>query len=185
MSACQRPEELHERVMARVDELTAIVQQRIPGFARPNVGYFTGRAAAGLAYFQQHRIELHRELLRENVEDMIHDTIAHEMAHLVCYALAALRRIPGNGRGHGRHWQGVMRGYFGIEPSRTHSYDMTNAGVKRQHRWLYTCGCPGREIHLSTVRHNKAQHRVRMGGTSGFRCRVCRAPIEFAEQRVS
>lgn len=180
MSACQRPEELHGRVMARLDELMLVVSARLPGFTRPAVGYFTKRAAAGLAYYHAHRIELHRELLRENAEDMIHDTIAHELAHLVTFALASRRMIPGTGRGHGCHWQGVMRTWFGIVPKRTHSYDMTNAGVKRQRRWVYGCAYD-HTLTMTTTRHNKAQRtaRARADGTCGYLCARCHTPITF------
>lgn len=178
MAAVQRPEELHPRVMERVAELTAIVRQRMPAFLQPTVGYYEGRAAAGLAYYRTHRIEFHRTLLRENVEEFLREVVAHEMAHVTCYALAAQRRIPGNGRGHGRHWQGVMRVWFGIEPRRTHNYDMQNAGAKRQHRWRAECGCADGCV-VTTARRNKMLRGV------GYRCRKCAQTLAFPEERIA
>lgn len=179
MSAVQRPEELHGRVEARVTELTEIVRARLHGFPMPAIGYFDSRAAAGLAYYHAFRIELNATLLREHTADMLHDTIAHEMAHLACYYAAnRLRVIPGTGRGHGRHWQGIMRSYFGIEPRRTHNYDLSTVRVKRQHRWRAECGCEGGCI-LTTARRNK----MLRGAT--YRCAKCKQRLAFPDERVS
>jgi SprT protein len=179
MAAVQRPEELHPRVMARVEELCAIVRQRLPNFLTPAVGYFDKKGCAGMAYYGSHRIELHREVLRAHTDETLRDTVAHEVAHLATYALGAAGRIPMSAaRGHGRHWRGVMRVWFGIEPKRTTTTGVEVCGARRQHVWLATCGCPT-GCRVRTVVKNK------MARGASYRCGRCKQRLAFPDQRVS
>jgi SprT protein len=125
-------------------------------------------------------------MLRENFPEFLREVIPHELAHLACYRLAALRRIPGNGSGHGRHWQGVMRTWFNVEPERTHKYDCTNSGAKRQRRWVYTCSA-GHSLKLTTTRHRKAQRVLaqRGDGSCGYLCGHCRNRVTFTGEQAS
>ena len=165
MSALQA---IKARVAARVAELTAIAQDRYPDFPAPLVAYFDGRRAAGLASPSAHRVSFNTTLLRENVASMLTETVAHEVAHLVvAHAFKQARKRP---RPHGREWQYVMRTLFGVEPARTHCYDMSNCNVRRQRRWIYRCDC--REHAITTVLHKKIA-----SGRSTYRCACCKGQL--------
>lgn len=185
MSRVQRPEELHPQVLARVRELTAKVQQRVPEFCLPSVYYFDGRAAAGLAHLRENTIGINRTLLLENAADMLDDTVPHEVAHLAVYALYVRARLPRNASptGHGRHWQGVMRAWFGFEPKRLHSYSTANCNVKRQRRWTYSCSCKRHEV--TTALHNKMQRYLLLCGRTGRACAICRAPLTYITKEAA
>lgn len=178
----QRPEELHPQVLARVRELTAKVQQRVPEFALPALYYFDKRSAAGLAHLREHRVGLNRTLLVENATDMLHETVAHEVAHLAVYALYERGELPRGARptGHGRDWRGVMRAWFGVEPSRTHTYSTANCGVRRQRRWAWSCECKTHEV--PTALHNKMARNLSLFGRPGRICLRCRAPLTYRHE---
>ncbi len=110
-------------------------------------------------------VRYHPVLLEENGEQFLARTVPHEAAHVV------VRAVWGNkARAHGREWRSVMR-FFGVEDvARCHSYDVSNAGVRRQRRHTYRCQC--QEHQLTTVRHNKVQR-----GKSTYSCAQCRQPL--------
>ena len=171
-----------DAVDARIAECVTALRAT-PGFACfPDVRryFYTGSSAAGTAHCGQDMIGLHATLLTENLQSMLRETVPHEIAHLAAFWYwqqdIYMRRCP---KGHGREWQRIMRGVFGVEPERTHNYSMANVKVRRQARWAFGCGCPGRVHNVPTVRKNKYLSRPGM-----FICRRCRTPLTFIGQLV-
>ncbi len=160
---------LRDAVSRRVSELTRMAQE-LCEYPRPRVEYVRNGASAGRAHYDRNTIVLHETLLEENPDDMLEHTVGHEVAHLVAFRIAHHK-----GCGHGRIWKSVMA-HFGLPANRTHGYDLSNAKVRRQRRWIYTCPC---DTHfLTTVRHNRSQE-YRKRGIELYRCRKCHKSLTF------
>jgi len=110
-------------------------------------------------------------LLVQNEDDFIAKTVPHEVAHCIDAATGrdnnASVRIDRYGRIrrakrsiHGPSWQFIMR-LFGADPSRTHTYDTTNAQVRVKNKFEYHCQCCGNSVFVSSVIHNKVQRGAR------------------------
>lgn len=168
--------DLHDRIDARLDYLMSVVHAW-PGcttFPRPEVYYYNRGTAAGKAHFgtSPGRIGIHETFLQENPDDMVHDTVAHEVAHLVVFWKWQCEPLSqSHPRAHGREWQQVMR-RFGIEPKRTHRYDMSNVARRRVRYWVYSCRCRSHKV--STVTHNRIQKNP-----GAYRCGSCLQLINF------
>ena len=103
---------------------------------------------------------------RNPLDAFLAQTVPHEVAHVVC-----LQVYP-DARGHGREWQRIMRVVMGRPAARCHRY---TSGAEHSYR----CGCEGREVYLSTVRHN----RVRRG--TAYSCRLCGEILIPVEPRAA
>ncbi|MDZ7827027.1 MAG: SprT-like domain-containing protein [Gammaproteobacteria bacterium] len=167
--------ELDRAIRARLAELLAHTRERLSAgghgaLPEPRLDDFDHRLDAGRALPPADRrsggvIELNRVYLRSHFDDMIEQTLPHELAHLIVMHLHPRRRL----RPHGPEWQTVMRDWFGVEPERTHRFDVEDVPARRQRRWRWRCDC--REHELSTVRHNRALRGTR------YLCRECRQPL--------
>ncbi len=152
-------------------------------FAMPTVIYRKRGTVGGTANDARYEIDLNPILLMENLDVFIDRTVVHEFAHLVDGIMnphtretRIVRTRRGLGRSkrdiHGATWKNIMR-LFGAEPSRCHSYDVTNARVKnkapRDHKWV--CGCGRGEINLTAKKHARmmelASNGVLRDGTFG------------------
>jgi SprT protein len=171
--------ELERAVRVRLAHLLERTRERLAAgghrlLPEPGLAYFEHRLDAGRALPPEDRrgggvIELNRVYLRSHFRDMLEQTLPHELAHLVVMHLHPRRRV----RPHGPQWQAVMRDWFGVEPERTHRFDVEDVPARRQRRWRWRCDC--REHDLSTVRHNRALRGTR------YLCRECRQPLVRAE----
>jgi SprT protein len=158
---------LRERIHARVAELLGRAMALYPALQRrplaPEIAFDLRGQAAGQASWRPGKPPLLRfnlVIARHYRDDFVTDTVAHEVAHLVT------RRCHPHARPHGSEWKTVMR-HFGIAtPQRCHDYRSGSDAVRRQRRWLYTCGC--RTHALSTTRHWRVQSQL-----SVYRCRQC------------
>ncbi len=130
----------------------------------PTLEFYRGRTDAGRAHQREQRIEINLDLLERYPDAMLGETIAHELAHLLVFRLFGRRA-----RAHGTEWQAMMREWFGVEPQRTHNFDLQGLQVRRQQRHLYHCGC--REHRMSTVRHRRALRGV------DYRCVACQGRL--------
>lgn len=155
------------------DRLTELLDKLGPDVRRPRVTYYNNKLAAGRAVPLKNEIQLNAVLLAENQEDMLHETVAHELAHLYVYHRVQAGAMPRSAirRPHGREWQGVMRYKLGVEPSRTHAYDVGNVKARRQRRWKTKCAC--QVIEITTARKNKMLRGAQ------YRCRACKVRIEL------
>jgi SprT protein len=186
MSPRRRPDipdpELDRAVRARHAALLEQTRARLAAgghrdLPEPRLDYFDHRLDAGRALAPDDRrsggvIELNLVYLRSHFRDMIEQTLPHELAHLVVMHLHPRQRV----RPHGPQWQAVMRDWFGVEPERTHRFDVQDVRTRRQRRWRYRCDC--REHELSTVRHNRARRGTR------YLCRECRQPLVAVDVRA-
>lgn len=160
------PQDLRAVAQARLQALWQLAEPRL-GRRRqppPTLAFYRGRTDAGRAHQREQRIEINEDLLERYPDAMLAETIAHELAHLLVYRLFGRRA-----RAHGVEWQSLMRDWFGVEPQRTHNFDLAGLGVRRQQRHRYHCGC--REHELSSVRHHRALRGV------DYRCVACQGRL--------
>ncbi|KWU23445.1 SprT-like domain-containing protein [Burkholderia cenocepacia] len=124
---------------------------------------------AGQAYYTQNHVRLNAILLVENFDGFLHRTIPHEVAHLVAHAKY------GDGiSAHGDEWQRVMRA-FGLEPSRCHSFDTSNAAVASV---LYRHQCACKTFNLSARKHAA-------GLLGNLSCKACKHTLQYTgEARI-
>ena len=106
----------------------------------------------------------------ENVDDYIWRTVAHEYAHLVDHVVhpenfqtRVVYTRSGRPRRskrdvHGPTWQNIMR-LFDAPVSRCHTYDVTNAQVRKKPVHIYICKC-GDKMELGPTRHKRHQAMV-------------------------
>lgn len=162
-------------------------------FAYPVVLYTKRGTTAGTAHTTNWEVNFNAVLLMENTADFLARTVPHEMAHLIDYQLhpenfESRLTVTRSGRYkrskrsvHGPTWQNIMRA-IGADPSRCHSYDVSNAKVKKRtgakHVWKCKCGQESGTMKIGAVRHKKQlaangghywmrQHK-RCGGYSYF-----------------
>jgi SprT protein len=139
----------------------------------PVVNYDVRGTCAGKAWVTKNIIGFNSILLTENVEQFLKRTVVHEMAHVIAY-----KRY--GSRGHDNAWKNVMI-RLGADPSRCHSYDVSNARVKNANAPTYTYKCACHEREVTQTRHNK----ILKG--ANYTCRSCRQRITFVsktEQKV-
>lgn len=152
--------EMKEKVNAKIRECIAIANKRYNiDMKFPTVVYQQRGTTAGTANYRTWTIDINPVLLVENFEDMLADTVPHETAHLITEMVYphAHRRTYGQKRSpHGTEWQSVMR-VLGCEPSRTHSYDTTNAKVRTKASYDYKCNCCGAVLKMGPKRHATEQ----------------------------
>lgn len=125
----------------------------------PTVVYHKRGTTAGTANYRTWTIDINPILLVENFDDMLDDTVPHEMAHLITdmvYPHAHKRTFGQKRSPHGSEWQSVMR-VLGVEPSRTHNYDTTNAKVRTKASYDYKCNCCGAVLKMGPKRHATEQ----------------------------
>lgn len=153
---------LQTQAYKRVHELLAQARELYPNANIPTVAVrFTVRGTcAGKANYMHRYVNFNPVLLEENGQAFIDRTVVHEVAHIVT---DAVHWRPT--RAHGKEWRSVMRKLGVSEPTRCHSYDVSNARVRTVRRFTYKCGCASHE--LTTVRHNKILRGY------GYTCQNC------------
>ena len=164
---------MKQRVEAKLRECIATAERRYNTQIRfPNIRYDLRGTTAGTATYGTWTVNFNAVLLAENFEAMLADTVPHEMAHLITDQVypEAHRRTGEMTRTrngvwrrskrspHGEEWKSVMR-VLGCEPSRTHSFDTTNARVRERTSYAYKCNCCGAELQMGPKRHAKEQRQ--------------------------
>jgi SprT protein len=149
-------------------------------FEFPYITYDVRGRVAGTACSETNTIDLNPILLNENQDVFIERTVVHELAHLIDAEMHPHTRETRRGRTkrslHGRTWKWVMIA-LGADPSRCHSYDISNAAVKTKHKYHYVCSfCKG-DMYFGPVKHKKQQ-----SGEANYGHRRCNfAPIEYLQ----
>lgn len=164
--------ELALRLQAAVLQRYAQAEQYyLKSFPRPEIRTDLRGRSAGMAVLQANCLRFNRVLLQENEASFLQEVVPHEVAHLLAWKLHGRNIRP-----HGPEWQQIMQQVFGLEPRRTHVFD-----VRRSARqdYVYTCACPGREHPLTLRRHNK----IRQG--QAYICVRCSARLCFLRQDES
>lgn len=161
---------VEDKVLETYIKAEAIWQRQ---FELPLLQFDLRGTCAGRAYYRDYQIRLNPVLLFENQTDFIEQTVPHEVAHLLTFTLhtGQTRLMP-----HGHEWKSVMSA-LGLKPIRCHNYDVTNAQVRRERRFAYSCKC--RTIHESARTHFKLQR----GDYWPLRCSYCGATFRFLKER--
>lgn len=127
----------------------------------PRVLFNKRGTTAGVANHRDWTVNFNAVLLMENTEEFLSRTVPHELAHLGTYLVYPDSMTGGItfdrfGRPrrekrdiHGYYWQEVMRVLGVKDISRCHSYDVSNARVKKKARHIYVCTAPGCGIDVS------------------------------------
>ena len=153
-------------LMDPLDTDTGIVKAEKYGLAMnyPTVSFRLRGKTAGTANYGKQEIRYNAVLLEENGDNFLGRTVPHEVAHLVT------RQKYGNrASAHGYEWKSVMRA-FGLNPTRCHSYDVSNSTVKTVKRGFeYKCSC--RTYDLTVIRHK----RIMKGAK--YTCRSCKTTL--------
>ncbi len=174
--------EIRGRVDAEINRCIVIAEKHYDrSFKSPTVIYKKRGTTAGTACDLTYTIDLNSVLLMENGDDFIdgrigRGTVTHEFAHLVDGIVNPHTRDGGirydrYGRArrgkrsvHGPSWKRIMR-LFGVRnPTRCHSYNVSNARVKgssKKHVWV--CGCGNGKVVLTNLKHNR-QLRLAQSG---------------------
>jgi SprT protein len=122
---------------------------------------------------RKHMIMVNAILFSENVEEYLNQTIPHEVAHAFqshLYRNCGYRVMP-----HGSEWKRIMI-KFGKNPKRTHSYDVSNAVMRRvQKNYIYICNCKSHH-YLTATCHNRAK-KAKEQGRNAYRCRICKVDL--------
>lgn len=153
-----------ERARQSLARWVGIAQQRFnaPLFM-PSISFDLTGKAAGMAHLDRRHVQLNAILLTENEEAFNTRTIPHELAHLIDW------HLHGVSDGHGDKWKAIMR-RLGLEPSRTHSYDVTNARTTK-HYDGFACACGPHS--LSAKMHARFQRGVK------YQCKRCKRDIRY------
>lgn len=123
----------------------------------PTISFDLTGTTAGKAFLQSLHVQLNAVLLSENIASFESDTIPHELAHLIVF------HLKGSRGGHGPEWKSAMQ-RLGVDPSRTHNYDVTNSRTTKVISG-YTCGCGVLDV------SPRLHERIRRGAQ--VTCRKC------------
>ncbi|ETI57899.1 SprT family zinc-dependent metalloprotease [Marinomonas profundimaris] len=120
--------------------------------------------AAGTAHLHKNELRFNVFMYQQNPKEFLETVVPHEVAHIIVYQI-----YGDNVRPHGKEWQAVMLKVYGIEPSRTHSFDVPPL----KETFEYHCSCQKHQF--SKQRHTRAQR-----GTE-YVCKGCRSTLQFSE----
>jgi len=129
--------------------------------------------AAGKADVMRGIIRLNRDFLHHYPEKMVNEVLPHEYAHILSYEIDrknGVKNVP-----HGNTWKSVMS-VFGLEPKRTHNFDITKTKVRKIKYFLYICECS--KHYLSAIRHNRLK---RNEGKMSYNCSICGEKLRYIE----
>ena len=135
-------------------------------FPIPTIRFELKGRRAGYARYRENLINLNYDLLIRNPEDFVKRTVGHEAAHLIAYL-----KFPSLSRPHGQEWASVMR-LIQQEPTRCHSYEVSEVAQKSRNKWEYACVCGPNHL-LGQAAHKRAQTWQK------YTCRKCKQIIKF------
>jgi SprT protein len=166
--AATMPEHLLSRVEHCYQQAEAFFKQP---FARAEVSFKLRGQKAGVAHLTENKLRFNPQLYRDNREDFLTQTVPHEVAHLIAHQLYGLKI-----QAHGKQWQLIMRGVYGLAPNRCHTYEVQR---RQARRFIYRCSCPQGEFPFSAQRHALVSKGRR------YFCRRCKVTLSFTgEQRL-
>ncbi|AYN94277.1 SprT family zinc-dependent metalloprotease [Pseudomonas luteola] len=160
---------MSQALLARVEDCYQLAEQFFKkSFIRPDVSLRLRGQKAGVAHLQENRLRFNEVLYRQNQEHFLKHTVAHEVAHLVAHQLFGSRISP-----HGKEWQLIMQGVYGLPPSRCHTYAIERPARKV---YLYRCGCSESPFSFTARRHGLVKKGYR------YSCRRCQSPLTYTGQ---
>ena len=138
----------------------------------PKIKYTLNNRTSGCVSYigDSAHLNFNMTFLRENKEQFLNQTVPHEVAHYCLWFVNGLQYSPSGRRIiHGRDWKRTMR-FFGVDPNRCHSYNVTNTKRKTIKRVDYKCNCMHHS--LTIIRHNKI-----VKGKSSYSCNKCHSKL--------
>lgn len=133
-------------------------------FDRPSANLRQKGRAAGTAHLQKNELRFNAFMYQQNPSLFLDTVVPHEIAHILVYQI-----YGGNVRPHGKEWRAVMKKVYGLQPDRTHCFDVP----KPKQSFAYHCSC---QTHTFTKqRHSRAQK-----GTD-YICKMCRSKLHFVD----
>lgn len=118
--------------------------------------------AAGTAHLQKNELRFNRFMYEQSPAEFLATVVPHEVAHLIVFQIYGDTVKP-----HGKEWQSVMVKVYGLEPSRTHTFEVP----PQKNTFSYRCSC--KEHLFSKQRHNRANKGV------AYICKNCRSSLLF------
>ena len=131
-------------------------------FSYPFISFLLRGTCAGKAYTYKNEIHYNLGIAKDNFNHFVSQTVPHEVAHIVADKYFGRRCI------HGREWRWVMQDVFGKEPTRCHSYDVTNHRARKTKTYLYQCSC------LDGCRVGAKHHKVIGNTYAQIHCKKCK-----------
>ncbi len=171
--------EIQKRVEQKLKQGLDIANKKYKlNMQMPTINYNLRGTTAGKAWGgAKYLIQFNPTLLMENVDDFIKRTVPHELAHLIHFRVHpedVRRMFKGDKRDiHGANWQRIMI-ELGGDPSRCHSYDITNVQSRKAGTVEYTCSC-NKTFHLGAKRHQR--HQI----NPCIYCRSCKQYLVLAD----
>lgn len=153
----QVPASVKQQVKAKIQQCIDIANERYDhNFTMPTIVYKKRGTTAGTANHRTYTIDLNPTLLMENLDAFMARTVPHEFAHLVDGIVNPHTRMGRKRSVHGPSWKRIMM-MFGADPSRCHSYDVTNAkkSSRKTTKHVWVCGCGEATMELGAKRHAK------------------------------
>ncbi|MEO9274271.1 SprT family zinc-dependent metalloprotease [Marinomonas sp. 5E14-1] len=123
--------------------------------------------AAGTAHLQKNEMRFNYFMYSQSPTEFLDTVVPHEVAHIIVFQIYGSTVRP-----HGKEWQAVMLKVFGVQPSRTHTFDVPTPKVSYE----YICKCSKHQF--TQHRHNRAQK-----GTE-YICKTCKSRLEFKSPSV-
>lgn len=150
----------------RLEELVNCAKQKLGVDVKIPTLRMTQRGKiAGSARLQTHEIRLNPTLWEDNQQEYLEEVLPHELSHLIVF------QLYGKVKPHGKEWQSVMRGVFGVSPSTRHAMNTDKVAGQQ---FEYRCGCTTHQ--LSIRRHNKV---IRNKQT--YACRRCGQSLLYCQ----
>jgi predicted SprT family Zn-dependent metalloprotease len=173
--------EVKDRVLTTIEQNYLAAESHYNReFKRPTIKFAKRGRTAGTANPSTNTLNYNTILLMENQDDFVARTVPHEVAHLIDANVNPknFERDVVRGRNgmlkvtkrdlHGKSFKFIMTTVLGCaDGSRCHSYDTTNAAVKRDRiRHTWKCDNCGSVMNLTTHKHkimlqNKYKYRPR------------------------
>ncbi|QUX95923.1 SprT family zinc-dependent metalloprotease [Marinomonas sp. CT5] len=131
-------------------------------FKRASCNFKQKGRAAGTAHLQKNELRFNHFMYQQDPIEFLETVVPHEVAHLIVFQIYGTTVRP-----HGKEWKAVMLKVYGLNPSRTHNFDVP----KPKNVYQYHCSCKSHE--LSKLRHNKVQKGVE------YICKDCRKILQL------
>lgn len=132
------------------------------GFKRSSCNFKQKGKAAGTAHLQKNEMRFNLFMYEQNPKEFLQTVVPHEVAHIIVYQIYGSHVKP-----HGKEWQAVMIKVFGIQPNRTHCFDVPPP----KKSYEYVCQCS--TYPFTQRRHNRVQKGAE------YICKNCRSKLQF------
>lgn len=169
--------EMKAKVQTRIDECMQIIKAKYKvDMPQPTIQFDLKGTSAGTADYRKWVIQINPVFLKNNFEDMLYETVPHELAHLathVIYPEAHKRTWNTKRRPHGAEWQSIMRS-MGVEPQRTHNYDLTDVIKPKAGSVFIQCSACKRKFVLGAKRAERFKEVPH-----AFKCKCRQAGSQF------